>query len=79
MILFVKAVVILLFIGIFFALASALYYLVMDKAESKRVVKALTWRIALSLILFILLMIAFAMGWITPHSFVAGGVYDGVS
>lgn len=65
----VKTIVMVLFVCILFALASALYYLVNDKADSKRVVKALTWRIVLSFVLFILLMIAFAMGWIAPHSF----------
>ncbi len=64
----IKAVIILLLLFIFYALGSALYYLVHDKADSMRVVKALTWRIGLSLVLFILLMIAFALGWITPHT-----------
>ena len=56
-----------LFAFIFFSLGSALYFLVRDKGNSMRTVKALTWRIALSLILFIMLLIGFAMGWITPH------------
>jgi hypothetical protein len=67
MTLFIKAIVLLLFLFIFFSLASALYYLVTDKSGSNRVVKALTWRIGLSIVLFILLMIAFAFGWLTPH------------
>lgn len=66
----IKILIITLLGFIFFSLGSALYYLVRDKPESTRVVKALTWRISLSLVLFILLMIAFAMGWITPHSMV---------
>jgi len=49
------------------SLASGLVFLVKDKGESKRAVKALTWRIALSLSLFILLLLAFAFGLITPH------------
>ncbi len=61
-------VIILLFIAsIFYALGSALYYLVSDKGDSTRIVKALTWRIGLSVVLFILLFIGFALGWITPH------------
>lgn len=62
-----KIIIILFFISIFFSLGSALYFLVRDKSGSTRIVKALTWRIALSIALFALLMIAFALGWITPH------------
>lgn len=64
----IKAIVILFLVFIFFALGSALYYLVRDRGDSTRIVKALTWRIALSMILFGFLIIAFALGWITPHS-----------
>jgi hypothetical protein len=63
----IKIIVILLLVFIFFSLGSALYYLMRDKDNSDRIVKALTWRIGLSLVVFILLMIAFAMGWIAPH------------
>jgi len=40
---------------------------VSDKDDSTRVVKALTWRIGLSIVVFILLLIGFMFGWITPH------------
>lgn len=63
----IKGILILLFAFIFFSLGSALYYLVNDKGDSDRIVKALTWRIGLSFLLFIFLFIAFAMGWISPH------------
>lgn len=63
----IKAIIIVLLLFIFFSLGSALYYLIHDRGNSTRSVKALTWRIVLSLLLFILLMIAFAMGWISPH------------
>lgn len=68
MTIFIKVIILIFFVFIFYALGSALYYLVHDKGGSDRVVRALTWRIVLSLILFVLLMIAFALGWITPHS-----------
>jgi len=64
----IKAIIILFFIFIFFSLGSALYFLVSDKKNSERTVKALTWRIGLSFVLFILLIIAFALGWIHPHA-----------
>jgi len=52
---------------ILFSLGSGLYFLVKDQGRSNRTVKALTWRIALSLGLFTLLIIGFATGIITPH------------
>lgn len=64
----VKVIILIFFFFIFFSLGSALYFLVKDRGSSVRIVKALTWRIVLSLILFMLLFVAFAIGWITPHS-----------
>ena len=64
----IKIIIILFLIFIFYALGSALYFLVRDKADSTRVVKALTWRIGLSILLFLLLMLAFAFGYIQPHA-----------
>ena len=49
------------------ALGSGLFYLVSDSGNSKRTVKALTIRIAISLSLFIFLIIAFKLGLIKPH------------
>ncbi|WP_232220410.1 DUF2909 domain-containing protein [Legionella tunisiensis] len=43
-------------------------FLVRDEGKTKRTVKALTWRIALSLLLFLFLLLAFKMGWIQPHA-----------
>jgi len=63
----VKLMIILLIGIILYSLGSGLFYLVRDKSESTRVVKALTWRIGVSLFLFIMLFIAFALGWISPH------------
>jgi hypothetical protein len=65
----VKSIVILFLLIILYSLGSALFYLVRDKgSDSIRVIKALTWRISLSMLLFILLLIAFSFGWIVPHS-----------
>jgi hypothetical protein len=63
----IKVIIGILFACILFALGSALYFLVHDKGDSDRIVKALTWRIGLSIFLFILLFVAFALGWIAPH------------
>lgn len=63
----VKLIIVLFLIVILYALGTGLYYLVNEKNNTDQVVKALTWRIILSLVLFILLFVAFAMGWIHPH------------
>lgn len=52
---------------ILISLGSGLFYLVRDKGGTDRTVKALTWRTALSLALFALLILAFAAGLIAPH------------
>lgn len=44
------------------SLASALYFLVKDKGQSDRTIKALTVRVTLSLILFAMLMLGFYFG-----------------
>jgi len=63
----IKTILIVLFVFILFALGSAMFYLVRGD-NSERIVKALTWRIGLSLLLFVILMISFALGWITPNN-----------
>ena len=68
MTIFIKAIIVLLLLFIFYSLGSALYFLVRDKGDSTRVVKALTWRIMFSIVLFILIMFAYAMGWVTPNT-----------
>lgn len=45
-----------------------LYYLLQDRGRTKRTVRALTWRIVLSLMLFAALMIGFLGGWIQMRS-----------
>ena len=66
----VKAIIIAFLLLILYNLGSGLFYLVRDRSHSGRVVKALTWRIGLSLFLFFLLLIAFALGWIAPHTLI---------
>lgn len=59
-----KIIVILFVLVILASLGSALYYLVKDRGESTRTVKALTVRIAVSIALFLLLMAGFYFGLI---------------
>ena len=61
----VKILIIITLVLIAGSLFSALYYL-MKGDTSERTVKALTWRISLSLVLFLLIMLAFSTGIIGP-------------
>ncbi len=67
MVLVTKLIVAFILVMILVSLASAFYYLLIDRHHSDRMIKALSWRIGLSLFLFLLLMIAFTLGWIKPH------------
>lgn len=62
-----KYVVILMLLFILASLGSGLFFLLRDSGGSRRTVKALTLRIALSVGLFILLLLAYATGLIKPH------------
>ena len=53
---------------ILFSLFSALYFLIKDKGSSTRTVKALTIRVVLSIVLFVLLVLSFHFGFI-PQRF----------
>lgn len=63
----IKAIIVLVFIGIVASLASGLYFLVNDKGDSRRTLRALTFRIGLSVGLFAFLMILIGLGVIEPH------------
>ena len=62
----IKLLILLAFVAIVASLASGLVYLFKDEHDSKRLVKALTWRIGLSVALFIVLLVAYALGLVTP-------------
>ncbi|MGY0559006.1 twin transmembrane helix small protein [Lysobacter sp. A286] len=49
-------------------LGAALYYMLVDKGESKRTVNALTRRVALSIAMILFVAVAAKMGWIQFHS-----------
>ena len=63
----VKLIVILMLVAIAVNLGSALYQLARDTGDSKRMLRALTWRIGLSVLLFVLLLLALWARWITPR------------
>ena len=61
-----RFIVLVFFAFILFSLFSALYYVWKDRGKkSDRAVKALTIRVALSILLFILLMLGYRFGLIT--------------
>lgn len=59
-----KFLVIAAFVAIVASLLSGLVFLVKDKGQSDRTVRALTVRIALSVALFLMLMLGFWLGLI---------------
>lgn len=62
-----RIIVILFIVIIFASLGSALYYMIRDKGTTERTAKALTVRVALSVLLFLLLMLGFHFGLITTR------------
>ena len=62
-----RIVVILFIVFILASLGSALYYMVKDRGTTQRTVKALTIRIALSIVLFLLLVLGLQFGLITTR------------
>ena len=64
---FTKTIVFIVMFVILLSLASGLIFLVRDEGKTKRTVKSLTWRIGLSVGLFLFLLLAFSLDWITPH------------
>lgn len=64
----IKFVIILFIVAIVFSLASAMFTLVRDKGQGDRTVRRLSWRIGLSILLFIFMWVAYQLGWIEPNS-----------
>jgi uncharacterized membrane protein len=65
----IKIIFIIIFVFILFSLASALFHMVKhkDQQHSQKTAKALTYRIGISLVLFILMFIAYMTGMIKPE------------
>lgn len=53
--------------GIVYSLGSALYHLTAQKGDQQKLLRSLTWRIGLSVALFLLLFVAWYLGLIRPH------------
>ena len=63
-----KLLILLAFLAIIVSLGSALFSLNQSGGSASRgVIKALTWRIGLSIALFLFIMFSYWMGWVAPH------------
>jgi len=63
----VKLLIVVFLIVIVYNLGAGLYYMMTDKGQTDRTVKALTWRIGLSVFLILLVILGIATGVIKPH------------
>jgi lipopolysaccharide export LptBFGC system permease protein LptF len=62
-----KLFIVMAFAFVVYNLGRALYFLFHDHSDGSRTAQALTWRIGLSIALFIFVLLALTMGWIHPH------------
>ena len=62
-----KLIIVILLLFVVGSLFTALYFLINDPSRSKRVVRSLSWRIALSLFILLLLFVGIQTGLIVPH------------
>jgi hypothetical protein len=63
-----RLIVIAVLLAIVASLGSALVQLARGKGDSRKLLRALTWRVALSVGLFLALLILWQMGLIHPHA-----------
>ena len=63
----IKLLIVAVLIAIVASLGSALFHLSRSGGDSKKMVRALTIRVGLSVALFILLMLAYYFGLISPN------------
>jgi len=61
-----KYLVVVILALILISLGKALFHLSRDKGDSRAMARALSWRIGLSVLLFVLLIAAYHLGWIEP-------------
>lgn len=65
---FFKILIVLALLVIIVSLGVALRHLMLDGERSQRTVKALTWRVGLSLALFFALWLGYKVGLLHPHA-----------
>jgi hypothetical protein len=62
----IKILIFVFILAILYSLGSALIFLVRDHGDSDRTARRLSWRIGLSLVLFLFLWVAYEANWIKP-------------
>jgi hypothetical protein len=63
-----KALIVLVLLAIVASLGKALFSMSSGPENSARVVEALSWRIGLSVVLFVGILASYHFGWISPHT-----------
>jgi len=63
----IKILIALVMLAILYTLFRSLYFLATGKDDSKKLVNSLSWRIGLSLALFIMIVAGIFLGWIEPN------------
>jgi hypothetical protein len=63
-----KPLIVLAMLAIIVSLGKALFSMSSGPEHSARVVEALSWRIGLSVALFVSLLVSYHFGWIVPHA-----------
>ena len=61
-----RYVVLAMLAAIVFSLGSAAVFMLRSRGDSKRMARALTWRVSLSVALFLLLMVGYYFGFFQP-------------
>lgn len=64
---YVKIFIVFMLLVIVGSLGSALFFMLKDQGDSNRTVQALTFRISLSIIAFLILMASYFLGFIEPN------------
>jgi NADH:ubiquinone oxidoreductase subunit 3 (subunit A) len=62
-----KYLIVVILMFIIFSLGSAMFYLIKGQGKSQNTVRFLTVRVALSVVLFLFIILAAKMGWIEPN------------
>ena len=63
-----KPIIVLTLLAILLSLGKALFSMSSGPENAARVVQALSWRIGLSVALFVSLLLSYHLGWISPNT-----------